>query len=77
MKNSPKRGQSTIEFTFVLVVIIFLVYGLIRVFRWAGMDLAERRFAYEKSFSGNTVEEQLRPDFYRSKRLHMTFKDGQ
>ena len=48
MKSFKSYAQSTIEFTFVLIVIFFLVYGLIRIFRWAGMDLAERRWAYDQ-----------------------------
>ena len=78
MTGTRDNGQSTIEFTFTLIVICFLAYGLIRVFRWAGMDLAERRWAHEQSLAnGATVEQQLAPDFYRPKRLHVTFKGGQ
>ncbi len=70
-----KLGQSTIEFTFVMIVIFFLTYGLIRVFRWAGLDLAERRFAYEHSLtSSDDPNEQLRPDFYRAKPLTAVYK---
>ena len=38
------KAQSTIEFTFAVVVVMFLIYGMVQVFRWAGMDLASRRF---------------------------------
>ena len=73
-----KKAQSTIEFTFVLIVIFFLSYGLLRIFRWAGMDLAERRWAHEQLLAnGTTAEQQLAPDFYRPKRLHIMFKGGQ
>ena len=69
------RAQSTIEFTFVMIVILLLAYGLIRVFRWVGMDLAERRWTHEQVLTGGaTTQEQLAPDFYRPKRLNSVFK---
>lgn len=73
-----QRGQSTIEFTFTLVVIFFLAYGMVRVLRWAGMDMAERRWAHEQVlFNGSTPREQLKPDFYRPKRMDMFREKGQ
>ena len=43
------KAQSTIEFTFAVVATMFLIYGMVMVFRWAGMDLANRRFAQDNS----------------------------
>jgi hypothetical protein len=43
------KAQSTLEFTFAMIVIIFLIYGMVRVFRWAGMDLANRRVTQDSS----------------------------
>jgi hypothetical protein len=43
------KAQSTIEFTFAVVGIMFLIYGMVMVFRWAGMDLANRRFMQDNS----------------------------
>jgi hypothetical protein len=45
------RAQSTIEFTFGMIVILFLIYGTVRVFRWTGMDLAQRRFTQDTSLN--------------------------
>ena len=44
-------GQSTIEFTFGMIVIVFLIYGMVRVFRWAGLDLAQGRYVQDKSLT--------------------------
>ena len=77
------RGQSTIEFTFTLVAIAFLSYGLVQIFRWTGMDLAERRFAHDQVLLNadyrqqhgmedpnlDEMERQLTPDFYRPKQM--------
>ena len=45
------KAQSTIEFTFAVIVIMFLIYGMIQVFRWAGMDLANRRYLQDNSIT--------------------------
>ena len=46
-----KKAQSTIEFTFAVIAIVFLIYGMVMVFRWAGMDLANRRFVQDNSIT--------------------------
>ena len=46
-----EKAQSTIEFTFAMIAIMFLVYGMVMVFRWAGMDLANRRFVQDNSIT--------------------------
>ncbi len=51
--NHDPKAQSTIEFTFAMVAIIFLIFGMLRVFRWAGMDLANRRVNQDLSLTGN------------------------
>ena len=43
------KAQSTIEFTFAMIAIMFLIYGMVQVFRWAGMDLAQRRFMQDNA----------------------------
>lgn len=71
-------GQSSIEFTFALVVIFLLAYGLIRIFRWVGMDLAERRWEHEQVLTNQSLspQEQVKPDFYRPKRINSVFQRG-
>ena len=70
-QRPQKQGQSTIEFTFAMMVTLILVYALVMVLRWAGLDLAERRFAHDKllTTSINPVtnlefrpEQQLNPN---------------
>jgi len=61
-----KKAQSTVEFTFAMVVVVFLIYGMVRVFFWVGMDLANRRVAQDNSLTdGINASVQLNPDFYR------------
>ncbi len=54
MKNFHK-AQSTIEFTFAMVVIMFFIYGMVQVFRWAGMDLAQRRYFQDSSITTTSL----------------------
>ncbi len=68
MKQSffKTAAQSTLEFTFAMIVIVFLIYGMVRVFRWAGMDLAQRRWVQDNSITTNPAsgnpEAQLTAD---------------
>ena len=72
---NKQRAQSTLEFTFAMIVILFLMFGMVKILRWVGMDLAERRVAHDQTLTkpGATVEEQLKPDFYRGKRIDAVY----
>ncbi len=72
---TSRQGQATIEFTFAMIVIIFLIYGMVQVFRWAGLDLAERRVAHDKLLTNEslTAEQQLNPEFYRSRKMNAVY----
>jgi len=39
------KAQSTLEFVFAMIAAMFLLYGMVQVFRWVGMDMAQRRWA--------------------------------
>ena len=78
-----KKAQSTLEFTFAMIVILFLIYGMVQVFRWSGMDLAQRRFAFDNSITadpGADPAKQLSGDFDRVQPMaasyHGTVADG-
>jgi hypothetical protein len=45
------KAQSTLEFTFAMIVIVFLIYGMVKVFQWAGLDLAQRRWAQDNTLT--------------------------
>ena len=49
--HKNRKAQSIIEFTFSVIVIMFIIYGMVRVFRWAGMDLAQRRYAQDTTIT--------------------------
>ena len=71
-----KKGQATIEFTFAVIMILLLAYGLIMVFRWTGLTFAERRYEQEKSLTrGATPEEQvnIKTSDYRTRHLEAVY----
>lgn len=43
------KAQSTIEFTFAMVIVALLIFGLIKTFRWVGMDWAQSAYRQEQS----------------------------
>ena len=63
------KGQLLMEFTFTMIVILLMFWGVMMIFRWTGMDLAERRIAHEMTLTGNIngrfgPQQQLDPYFY-------------
>ena len=65
-----ESGQATIEFTFAMIITLILVYAMFMVFRWAGLDLAERRVAHEELLTRDVKpEQQLNPDFFKPRKL--------
>jgi len=50
------KAQSTLEFTFAVIVIMFIIFGMVQVFRWAGMDLAQRRYSQDTSITTTVME---------------------
>ena len=49
-------GQAIMEFTFCMIVVLLMIYGTAMIFRWTGMDLAERRIAHENSLYSDAME---------------------
>ena len=44
-----RHGQATLEFTFAMVVVALLVFALIKIFQWAGMDYAQKSYIQQNS----------------------------
>ncbi len=49
-----KNGQATVEFTFAMVVVALLIFGLIKAYQWTGMDYAEHAFDREYTKAGES-----------------------
>ncbi len=42
-----KKAQVMIEFTFCMIILFLMMYGIIMIFRWVGLDLGQRQQAHE------------------------------
>ena len=63
--QSKMKGQVIIEFTFCLVIVLLMIYGVTKVFIWAGRDLVERRKAHDEILTSDvSPRQQITPDFY-------------
>ncbi len=41
------KAQVMLEFTFCMIILFLMMYGIIMVFRWVGLDLGQRQHAHE------------------------------
>ena len=64
-------GQTMIEFSFCMIVVVVLLLGMIKVFVWSGKDLIGRRVAHETILANEdlTPDRQIRPVFYYATRF--------
>ena len=51
VRKKRKTGQSTIEFTFGLIVLSMIVFALVQAFRWNMMNFAEQRFDHDQTIA--------------------------
>lgn len=74
--KTRNHGQSAIEFTFAMMVTLILVFALLMVFRWVGLDLANRRFTHDDTLADDSLrpEQQLNPDFYKPRKVDAAFR---
>jgi hypothetical protein len=56
-----KKGQVMVEFTFCMIILFLMMYGLVMVFRWAGLDLSQREAAHEALLAGPIFEDYVAP----------------
>lgn len=66
-----KKAQATIEFTFAVVIVMLITYGLIMVFRWVGLTYAERRYTQQESLIIDSAEDQLKDTKGSSRTRHL------
>jgi len=65
------KGQVILEFTFCMIVILIMIYGVIKVFHWTGIDIVERQRAHETILLEDvSSRDQITPFFYAPVRLN-------
>lgn len=85
-RNPRAQGQVTLEFTFSMIIVILLMYGIIQVMSWIATSLAERRVSSDQSLTATVAVEdwndiytdpspltQLQPEFYSPKKMNLVF----
>ena len=70
-----KRAQSTIEFTFAMVIVLLMIFGIIRIFRWLALDLSDRRIAHDRMLQNTSLspKQQITPNFYRPRKMETVY----
>lgn len=75
----PSTGQTLIEGTFSIVIIVMLLLAMVRVFFWVGTDLANRAAAHEQTLVTSVADDkidqnyrQIRPVFYEGTPMDAT-----
>ena len=59
------KGQVILEFTFCMIIVLLMIYGVVKVFHWAGEDMVERRKAHDGTLRAATLPvHQIDPYFY-------------
>lgn len=73
-KGKKLTGQVILEFTFSMMVVFIMIYSLIMLMRWVGMDQAERRMSHYATLRANVaVGNQLSPYFYDPMPMNLIF----
>lgn len=87
-RSRHDHAQITLEFIFSMMVVLVMIYSLIMVLRWSGVDLAERRLAHDQyltvdvnqNYGNKNINDgplkQLEPSFYEPMGLKATFSPG-
>jgi uncharacterized membrane protein len=56
-KDIQKKAQATIEFTFVMVIVALLIFGLVKTLQWVGMDYAQQAHTRDKYPALNVTDD--------------------
>ncbi len=88
-KLKNKQAQSIVEFSFSMVILFVMVYGLTHIFQWTGVDTVKRQKTHDAlmkqdapknpnytSPQNSGVIEQLEPNFYRPVKMNAIFEDA-
>ena len=71
MTTQKKNGQVVLEYAAGMTILCVIIAGMIAIFRWGLMDMAERRYDHDAVLKNSALltEEQLNPNFHQTRRL--------
>ncbi len=64
----------TLEFIFSMMVVFIIIYSLVMVLRWSGLDLAERRLSHSTQLTENIVQDYINAEDGPLKQIDPVFK---
>ena len=85
IKQKRNSAQVIVEFTFSLIMVLLILYGIVKVIRWSGVSLADRRIEHDRILNTNVPDNfptfaqgplrQVYPDFYNVKDMNLIFNN--
>ena len=75
-KRFKNHGQTIIEFSFCMIIVFLMAYGLVKIFIWTSRDLIGRGNAHQSQLTGPALSDysasnlglgplgQIAPTFY-------------
>jgi len=75
IQRRQSSGQVILEFTFCMIVVLLMIFGVAKVFFWTGKDLADRRKAHDDVlYGGGGPQTQIAPSFYTSSKMNAIWR---
>ena len=85
VRRNPKNAQVSVEFMFCMMIVLLMIYATVMIFRWAGVDLIERRRSHDfllysdiqQSYGsfGAGPAKQIDPYFYEPVKMNAIFNN--
>lgn len=54
---SLNKGQVLIEFTFCMIIVFLMIYAIMKIVQWTGLDMVNRRAAHDEVLTSTIVED--------------------
>jgi uncharacterized protein (UPF0333 family) len=72
--NVNDKAQVMVEFSFCMIIVMLMIYGMIKIFGWSAIDLVKRNRAFENSLlSSNQAHMQIRTPVYNEAQMNLVF----
>lgn len=55
-RQSIKKGQVILEFTFCMIIVLLMIFGVTKVFLWTGRDYAGRAIAHDTKLETSVTQ---------------------
>lgn len=74
-KRNKARGQVMLEFTFSMIVLLLMIYGVMMIMQWMGKSYVERRKDHDALLTGGgSPRDQIDPYFHKPIKMNAIWK---